>query len=278
MNGKFSVRDIKDLPTLPTVASMALAVAEDPGSTARDLLSVILRDPPLTARILKVCNSVHFRRGLEITDLQTAIIHLGFHNVRTLILGISVMDSLSGLFTGTRFTREDFWSHCAGVAALSKLLAESKHEVSPSTAFVAGLLHDVGKIVLDHYWHDDFEAVLRLAEARELSFVQAEAVVLPTNHAALGGDLLECWGIPQELEAPVHWHHAPSLCPEPFRPTACVVQVADYFCNHEGVGFGGNAYPTLPSREVLEYVGLARDELSKLTRSLLEAGAPPLLL
>src|SRR5581483_1694328 len=94
------LRNLGDLPSLPAVAVQALAVAEDPSSTASDLLRVIMSDPPLAAKVLKVANSVHFHRGHAVHDLQTAIVRLGFSNVRNLLMGVSVIRAFNSHFIG----------------------------------------------------------------------------------------------------------------------------------------------------------------------------------
>jgi len=130
--------DIKDLPTLPSMAATALAVAEDPSSTASDLLRVILSDPPIAARVLRVANSVYFQRasGGEVSDLQTAIVRLGFSNVRNLLMGVSVIRSFNAFFVDSPYTREDFWVHCVSVGALAGRFSHSDERLSSSTAFV----------------------------------------------------------------------------------------------------------------------------------------------
>ena len=240
--------EIKDLPTLPSMAAAALAVAEDPSSTASDLLRVILSDPPIAARVLRVANSVYFQRasGGEVTDLQTAIVRLGFSNVRNLLMGVSVIRSFNSFFVDSPYTREDFWIHCISVGSLAGRLSHSDERLSSSTVFVGGLLHDMGKLVLDHFHRDAFTHALRLAQGEGLPLHEAERLRFGSDHAAIAGELLYKWRFPRELSDPVRWHHDPEKCPERHRLHAKLVQVADYICDSRRIGYSGNDHPVEP--------------------------------
>jgi len=257
------LKEIKDLPTLPSMAAAALAVAEDPGATASDLLRVILTDPPIAARVLRVANSVFFRsaaRG-EVTDLQTAIVRLGFSNVRNLLMGVSVIRSFNAFFVDAPYTREDFWVHCISVGALAGRLSQADERISSSTAFVSGLLHDIGKLVLDRYHRDAFTHALRLAQSERLPLDEAERRRFGSDHAAIAGELMDLWNFPRELSDPVRWHHDPERCPERHRLHAILVQAADYLCNTNGLGYSGNAHPAAPPDRYLELLGVKPGDL-----------------
>jgi HD-like signal output (HDOD) protein len=254
--------EIRDLPTLPSMAATALAVAEDPSSTASDLLRVILTDPPLAARVLRVANSVYFRReGSEITDLQTAIIRLGFSNVRNLLMGVSVIRSFNAFFVDSPYTREDFWVHCISVGALAGRLSRADERLSSSTAFVVGLLHDIGKLVLDRYRRDSFLQALRLAQGERLPLDEAERRRFGTDHAAIAGDLLDLWNFPRELSDPIRWHHDPGQCPERHRMHAMLVHVADFLCDARRLGYSGNDHPVKPPAHYFEALRIREADL-----------------
>ncbi len=255
--------EIKDLPTLPSMAAAALAVAEDPGSTASDLLRVILSDPPIAARVLRVANSVFFHRaaGGDVTDLQTAIVRLGFSNVRNLLMGVSVIRSFNAFFVDSPYTREDFWVHSISVAALTGRLSRADERISSSTAFVAGLLHDIGKLILDRYHRDPFTHALRLAQGERIPLDEAERRRFGSDHAAIAGELLDTWHFPRELSDPVRYHHDPERCPERHRLHAMLVQAADYLCNVHGVGYSGNAHPAAPPARYFEQLKIREDEI-----------------
>jgi HD-like signal output (HDOD) protein len=233
------------------VAIQALAVANDPTSNASDLLRVIMSDPPLAAKLLRVANSVHFHRGNDVSDLQTAIVRLGFSNVRNLLMGVSVMRSFSGSFEGAPFSREDFWVHSIAVGVTASRLAGDSEQLSSSSSFVMGLLHDIGKLVLDRAARETFQGSVNLSRTGRIPLFQAESLRLRCDHAEVAGELLSAWRFPRELVEPVRWHHDPKKCDPAHRPHAVLLQTADWICNVYRLGAAGNSCPVPPAPESL---------------------------
>jgi putative nucleotidyltransferase with HDIG domain len=260
------LNDIPDLPTLPSVAAQAMAVAEDPSASASDLLRVLMSDPPLAAKVLKVANSVHFHRGRDVTDLQTAIVRLGFANVRNLLMSVSVVRSFNGWFVGAPYSREDFWTHSIAAGALALRLASGGERLSASTAFITGLLHDVGKLVLDRYARDGFLHAIRLAQGAGIPLREAERKRFGRDHAEIGGELLAAWRFPRELREPIRWHHDPAGCEAAHRPHAVLLQAADWLASSRRLGYGGNEHPERPSDASLRSLGLDDARAGELVR------------
>jgi HD-like signal output (HDOD) protein len=242
---------LRALPSLPAVALQALAVTNDPSSTASDLLRVIMSDPPLAAKLLRVANSVHFHRGHDVSDLQTAIVRLGFSNVRNLLVGVAVIRSFNACFTGAPYSREDFWMHSIAVGVTASRLAGGSEQLSSSSTFVMGLLHDLGKLVLDRAAADAFAEAVRLSREAAIPLFEAERRVLGCDHAEVAGELLSAWRFPRELIEPVRWHHDPRRCDPAHRPHAVVLQTADWICNVYRLGHSGNGRPLPPAPESL---------------------------
>jgi len=236
---------------LPAVAIHALAVTGDPSSTASDLLRVIMSDPPLAAKVLRVANSVHFHRGYNVSDLQTAIIRLGFSNVRNLLMGVAVIRSLNPYFVGAPITREEFWVHSIAVGVTASHLSGQSEQLCASSSFVMGLLHDIGKLVLDRTARDGFAQALQISEGAKIPLHDAEKARLGCDHAQVAGELLSAWKFPRELIEPVRWHHDPKKCDAAHRPHAIILQTADWICNVHGLGNAGNRHPEAPDAAAL---------------------------
>lgn len=265
----FPLGIVSDLPTIPSVAGLALSVAEDPDATASDLLRVIMSDPPIAAKVLRVANSVYFQRGGgEVTDLQTAIVRLGFANVRNLLMGVSVIRSFNAFFVGAPYTREDFWTHSISVGILAARLAGGRESLCSSTSFVAGLMHDLGKLLLDRHARAGWEKSLALARERKLPLFEAERQTFGCDHASVAGALLDLWRFPKEISEPVRWHHDPRACPEAHRLHATLLQVGDAVCNARRIGYGGNDHPAPVSKEMLGTVEVTEPQLEEAVRSL----------
>ena len=263
-----ALTDIKDLPTLPAVAAQALAVAEDPTATASDLLRVIMTDPPLAAKVLKIANSVHFHRGHDVSDLQTAIVRLGFSNVRNLLMGVSLMRTFNAFFIGSPYSREDFWVHSISTGVLASRLTPKSEQLCASTSFVLGLLHDLGKLILDRYARDSFVDAIRLAQGEGIPLAEAERRRFGRDHAQLAGELLSIWRFPRELCEPVRWHHEPARCEAAHRPHAVVLQAADWICSVHKLGYSGNDHPERPDGADLKRLGLDDGRIADLLKTL----------
>jgi len=272
------LNNLRDLPSLPGIAIQALAVAEDPSSTASDLLRIIMSDPPLAAKVLRVANSVHFHRGYAVTDLQTAIVRLGFSNVRNLLMGVSVIRAFNTYFVGAPFTREDFWVHsiAVGVTA-SRLSGESVHLCS-SSSFVMGLLHDIGQLVLDRASREAYGQAIRSAQDGRIPLFEAEKLRLGCDHATVGADLLASWRFPHELVEPVRWHHEPERCEGVHRPHAYLLQAADWICDVHQIGSTANEHPVKPPIETIHQLKLTEESIGRLVKSVREEPLLSLLL
>jgi HD-like signal output (HDOD) protein len=258
------LKTFRDLPSLPGIALQAVAVAEDPSSTASDLLRVILSDPPLAAKVLKVANSVHFHRGHTVSDLQTAIVRLGFTNVRNILMGVSVIRAFNNCFVGAPYTREDFWIHSIAVGVTACRLSGESAQLCASSSFVMGLLHDIGQLVLDRVSRERYAEAVRSAQSDRIPLFKAERLRLGTDHAAVAGGLLESWRFPRELVEPVRWHHDPSGCEEAHRPHASLLEVADWICDTHGIGGSGNDHPVTPGADSLRAFRLTEGSIREL--------------
>ncbi|MBI3854155.1 MAG: HDOD domain-containing protein [Planctomycetes bacterium] len=258
---------LDDLPSLPAAAIQALSVADDPSSTASDLLRVIMSDPPLAAKVLRVANSVHFHRGHDVSDLQTAIVRLGFSNVRNLLMGVAVMRSFNPFFAGSPYTREEFWVHSIAVGVTASRLSGRSEQLCASSSFVMGLLHDIGKLVLGRSARDRFAQSIQLSLGGKIPLFEAERLRLGCDHAAVSGELLAAWKFPRELVEPVRWHHEPRNCEAAHRPHAIILQTADWICNVHHLGKAGNAHPVAPAAESLIKLGVTGESIASIVQA-----------
>jgi HD-like signal output (HDOD) protein len=267
LSPKEFLKNLQDLPSLPGVAVQALAVAEDPASTASDLLRVIMSDPPLAAKVLKVANSVYFHRGHAVTDLQTAIVRLGFSNVRNLLMGVAVIRAFNAYFIGAPYTREDFWVHAIGSGIVASRLSGENVQLCASSSFVMGLLHDIGQLVLDRAAREAYGQAILTARDRGIPLPDAERMRLGCDHAAVGAELLAAWRFPHELVEPVRWHHEPHRCAPAHRPHASLLQAADWICDAHDIGSSANGNPVKPSEDILRTLHATEESIERLVDS-----------
>ena len=253
---------IRNLPTLPIVIARLTRLLADPETSVKQVTEVLAEDQALTAKILKLANSAYYGFPGQIASVDHAVVMLGFGGVRDVALSASVID----LFRfspkhaeelGARFAAPRFWEHSIAVGVATRMLARGRNLADPEEAFVAGLLHDIGKLIMVEHLADEFLEILRDCQRRGRPFVAAEAD-REISHAALGRLLIDEWKLPERISGPVGFHHRLRVR----RPTAGVtaaVQFADIFARARGVGFSGDDF--LPPLEPEAARLLALDEL-----------------
>jgi putative nucleotidyltransferase with HDIG domain len=221
-NFKKRLADIREVSTLPRVMMRIMEIVTDDNSSAVDLADEIANDTPLTAKILKMVNSAYYGFYREIAEVSDAVVVLGFNEIRRLSLAISVLDLVGGKIEGHRVA---FWNHSFSCAAMSDILARERH-MAEQGAFTAGLLHDIGKSILDQYFNEMFTAIQDRMRENSLSFHEAEMELYGFNHADIGYWLAERWNLPVTLGEAIHYHHQPELATET-PEMAQVVHLAD---------------------------------------------------
>lgn len=241
---KSALRTIRDLPTLPEVVARVNNVINDPEAGVGDLARVISADQSLTVKVLRLIRSAYY--GSQKTqDIGQAISLMGFETVSQAVTTISICrmfdDDADGLFD-----RTEFWRHSVAVAVLSRTLARATQHASPADAFTCGLLHDVGKLILDQYLHTEMSKVLAYAVANETRFHEAEAATLRMDHTVIGEMFARSWGLPGDVVAAIRHHHCAAAHRKGLITDGRVVDVvrlADYLARDLGVGHAGDAGP-----------------------------------
>ncbi|MCD6533699.1 MAG: HDOD domain-containing protein [Deltaproteobacteria bacterium] len=189
----------KRIPQLPQILLRVEAALENPEIGGEELGRVILDDPSLTAQVLKVANSTFYNpRGTKITTISRAIVILGFDNIRRLVLGLSVSKMFTLLPRWTVYRR--LWRHSLATALLARELARADGFKEPEAAFVGGLLHDVGKLILGHLHGEAYAGILEQGyQGAGFDLCQAENEAFYCNHQEVGSLLAQSWGLPTEL-------------------------------------------------------------------------------
>lgn len=242
---KSVVERIQKLPTLPEVGMNILDLAADPEVSMEEMARVIKRDPSLVARVLKVANSPFYGMPRQVDSLQLALVILGLCEVRNIALGITILKVIKGLDTHVTYDREKFWIHSLGCGVAARILGRKLNLRSDGADFIVGLLHDMGKIIIDEYFGSEFVRIYDTSMQDHCSMIEAEKKFLGESHERIAGWLAEKWRLPESLcEAIVHHH---DLSPEGSkRPlidprTAALAYVAEAFCARHEVGWDGDA-------------------------------------
>ncbi|MEA2062827.1 MAG: HDOD domain-containing protein, partial [Gemmatimonadota bacterium] len=236
---------IINLPTLPTVVAKMIELIDDPASSAHSLGRLVRTDQVLTSRILRLANSAFYGFPNPISTINLAVVVLGFDTIKNLGLSVSVIDRF------VRSGKEDelldysrFWEHSVGVAVTSRMLARMHgFRALQSEAFVAGLIHDIGKVILSQYQTNNYSECLRIVQEEGVSLVLAEERVFEVNHSEVGWWLARRWNLPENLAEAVRLHHVP-LTARKAPELSAIVHFADILTRAARIGNGGD--PLVP--------------------------------
>jgi HD-like signal output (HDOD) protein len=257
---------IQQLPTLPIVYLNLQKAMTKSSVSAREISSIVEQDQSLTTKLLRVVNSAYYGFPGRISTLGRTIVLLGFNEVKHVALSISVMKAFQGVNADNGFDIAQFWRHAIGVAVCSGIFAK---RIGPSLcasheeAFVAGLLHDIGKIVEDQFIHDKFSEVVKSSKDEKISIHEAELRVFGFSHEMTGEFLASTWNLPKELCAVCGFHHTPlaKKSEKMLFPIISVVHFADIFATVLGLGNGGDPFVMLPVKDCWNTLGIGIEDL-----------------
>ena len=257
---------VEDIPTLPTTVTEVLRVVDDPDCSASRLAALVTADPPLAARILRLANSAYYGFPRSIAGVGQAITLLGFSTLRNVALSTAVFD-LFRTRKGRSLDLPALWRHSLGAATAAKLVARRVRFTPLEKAFTAGLLHDIGKVIIARYLHGSMECILQLVEEEGMPIGEAEQRVLDVSHPAFGAWLAARWAFPTSLVDAVAFHHFPAQA-EANLPLASIVHIADWLARAAGIGSGGDAVPREVDPVALQALALTPADLDELRQAL----------
>lgn len=247
------VEKIQSLPTLPGIIVRITKMLDNPETTANEVGKQIENDQVLSAKVLKLVNSGFYGFSQPIGTIPHAMVLLGFGVVKTLVLSTQVLDIMSRSMAG-------LWQHSLACARTSGIIARHLDMDDPEELSVAGLLHDLGKVVIEEHMPEEFEQIVSKIEGDNALFYEAEEGVLGVTHANIGAWLLDKWQLPSQLVNPILHHHN-------FHPVrahadrTAIVHIADILVRAEGYGSGGdNRIPAI-SPEAMKTLQIGIDDL-----------------
>ena len=202
-------RAIEKIQPIPQVALKILRLIDEEEYEIKVLTEEIRKDQVISARTLKLCNSVTFAGTNKIESLDHALVYLGLKLLVKLVVSASVGDFFSLSGSGYSLCKGGLYHHSVGTAVIAEKLANLTGKVSPGLAYTAGLLHDIGKVVLDQYITSAYPLFYRKLFKEEQNFIEAEKTILDIDHTEVGGRLAQKWSFPPSLIDTVRHHHKP---------------------------------------------------------------------
>ncbi|MFH0919281.1 MAG: HDOD domain-containing protein [Fibrobacterota bacterium] len=231
--------EIDNLPTLPVVVRQIQKLIANPHSSMAQIAQVISRDQAITSRVIRLVNSAYYGLGGRVSSIQQAIVILGLNTVKNLVLGVSIVKTFERHGSASLFDREELWKHSFAVALGAKMMAQKAKKPESEDYFISGLLHDIGILVLDQFFHDELVSVVKRALLDKIDYPEAEFQVLGLTHSEIGAALAGKWQIPLFIADTIRFHHRP-LLGKPEHPDSpdkiMIVHVADGMARKKGLG------------------------------------------
>jgi HD-like signal output (HDOD) protein len=258
---------IERMPSLSTTVTKVLEVCNRPSTSANDLNRVIALDPVLTGQVLKLINSAYYSLPNQISSLTRAIIMLGINTVKNLALSTAVLGSMGREDSFRSLSMDAFWTHSLCVGVMAKALAGLKGipGMMQEEFFVAGLLHDLGKIPLNNCFPEEYRQALELSAIEQGPLPRAEEMLLGFDHGLAGKMIADKWQLNQGLGEMLRFHHAPKKVAVENRQLVGVVALANTYANLFDVGSAGDRYPDMSMvKALLKLLDLQWHDLSSL--------------
>jgi len=253
------VESIEMLPTIPDVVKRLAGVIGNPKISISEISSFISSDPALTSRILKMVNSAIFGFPGRISSVTHAVTLLGFNVIKGLLMGVTVLDLMQTTMIGLR-------EHSVGCAVAARTLASIKGLKNTEDVSVAGLLHDLGKVILLLQFPGDYATVLQEAARKGILVFDAEKAHFSETHATVGLWLAEKWQFPKNLTDVIAFHHKPALAKNAPLETA-IVHLADIMARATGCGYAGDALVPAVSPAAFELLHLSEEDIRKVLQA-----------
>ncbi len=224
-----------DLPPMPMVATKVMQLVESGRANAEEIAKAISSDPAVSARVMKISNSAFYGRQRKIQTLAESVVILGHNTLK----GLVVAASLKEMYKPSGLIENMLWEHSFGTGVAARIIASQTRQVAADEAFMAGLFHDIGKIIMNHREKEKFRLVMERCYNEMLSFEEVELTVFPYSHAQLGALVLEKWNLPVTLITAVMLHHTLAFSEEHDhyqRNLAAITALANMFCIKLGIG------------------------------------------
>ncbi len=274
MTAKDLVAQIKNLPPVSHAALKLVSLLDQPAVSNEDVVQVLKYDNVLTAKLLRACNSPYYGFEEPVSSVEQAVLILGHQQILHIVLSIAFGGAMSTPLPGYAAEAKELWAHSLTTAMAADRIARhtTTMDLEPAVTFTAGLLHDIGKLALNHALTAEAQAeIRRLINDRNLSRSEAEAEVIGTDHGEVGACLLESWRLPAEIVEAVRNHHRPVVDPLPKLSTP--THVANCLAHLIGSTVGWEGFAVRTDARATEALGITPEKLETLMMSAHDAAA-----
>lgn len=257
------VEGITKILTIPAIVNRIAAMVSTGTVSASEIAEEISKDQILTAKVLKLVNSGFYAFRQPITTITHAMVLLGLDVVKTLVMTASVLDIVD---TMNQYM-EGLWEHSLGTARAAHHIANRMERLDPEEIALAGLLHDIGKVIIAQLLPDEHAAIRAMVAERRCLLIDAEQAVLGVTHPEVGMWLLRKWSLPSKIVYPIAYHS--NFHPRrDFADRTAIVHLADILCRAKGIGYPGDAAMPRIDVEAWRLLGLAMDDVAAVCAAL----------
>lgn len=226
------IEKLNNLPTLPAVATEVIRLAQDPASSIKQISYIMKNDQTLTAKVLKLANSAFYGISGGVTTIERAISLLGLNTISNIALSITAFDTIGKFSDDLLLTKEYFWKHSISCGIAARMISQNFNYPDPNELFTAGLLHDIGKIIMLTRIYEDYIKVLSVSFSDRISHYKSEYMTIGITHDLVGSQLARNWNLPDNLREAIQYHH--KLSPGAENPLiASIIHLADIICHME---------------------------------------------
>ncbi len=254
------LRSLVELPPMPNIILKAGEIMEDPDSSLKELSGVIEHDQAIVARVLALANSAYYGLSGLVSSIQHASILLGQKTLGELITIAASSRLLSKKLKGYQLNPGDLWKHSLAVALGSRIIAEKKNVELGGDAFIAGLLHDAGKIILDPYVLERKKEFKKFQKTGKQTFIEAEKEILGFDHAEVMSRAARFWRYPEAQSTAIRYHHYPLRSGN--SELAFIVHLADFTAKEAGFSSEATSSSSEIDPQTLNILGLQKEDLN----------------
>jgi HD-like signal output (HDOD) protein len=249
---------VKDMPPLPQSITQILELTRNPKSSVQDLAKVLERDPKLAANILRLANVSYYGFSREISTISYAIVCLGLDTVKSIALNSSAQEMLNDEISAYALEKGMLWQYSICCATCARIIAKRIRFKESEEAYIAGLLLDIGKIILSSYAEEYFIQIIEKSKSNRVPFDRTEQEVLGFDHSQIGWRIIKKWNLPRSLVEAVKYHHRPDKA-KTHKKLTYIVHLADAISCMLGIGLACDSLMYVFEENALDILGL-RDE------------------
>lgn len=228
------ISNIGNLPAVPQIITEVSQMLDSDRTSAADLCRVISQDQGIVAKILAVANSPLYGLPRRVSTIEFAVVIIGFEHIKNILVALSLVEAFKSKST-LNWDQNGYWVHSLLTATAAKRIADDLRYPKSGEVFTAGLLHDLGLVIINRHFNSEFKKIINLVDTEQMRYYNAEQAVLGYTHEDISEFLLQRWNFPPYITESILYHHKPSLA-EKGKVLASLIHLADYMTQRLGIG------------------------------------------